>query len=831
MIDFGSQLRQNSGLGIDNPANGAYSSISREASRRKFTKGDIVSVKSRTGPGENKQGGVARITNVHEDGKYDVKYVLSSMREKHLGKYDVKYVLSSMREKHLHESFISMYTDIAEDPLKSNYHGTPLQGDRALRRSKRSPANEVNTTPGSGGRARFSSRKSKSEKKRKGRCLEDRSVNGKDSSRSEKQKACLVSRKRKNRRVIIAKTSTSKERKIGSRQIKEVASTSTASSKKSNHRVKQSLPDLPSSLFGELVWKKWPSYGWYAGIIISERFNADVGKKAKMLTTVVRILWSNCDVTVEKESGLAKIVHSAHSYKKKPVIERQTLMLDAINSLEDHGIVRSIKAAWQSNSSLQSFSACCKWLSDQGLNKLKANVDEEISNVKATASGNLNQSSNSADKQKKGKTGLKIVSGKAADVKKRRDRKTKESYLKNTWLGELRPLWSHQTRMQCKSGLSAMLNELEDFESSCDEEEVEDGISIRASRNSYIHGSRSSSSSSSEDSLDSDDSDDDQRLDSSLGNTVLSLPFNFDYRLESTSEACLLACSDFRELCISEYPRAPPEEIVEYMFSRLLPSCRTLSQRNHVSSAITLAMELLPAGRASNCWRPKSWNDISNILDKISNSQNPISLGNHIESLRLIVHMFEQEQHCFNGAEENCGLTTLGFWMSNAKMCIDYDSNLPMLQVLVNKSVCLHHLAKTDETGNTTGFLLHRAWDLSRRLVNAMMWAVLHDASSSPSSSMPAKRPSKKSFNKGNDPRQDYDLRNLQINLAKSFWAGIDPDASGTPWNPEDGRGHLLTYRNRQEICSLLSRCREKFAPHMIRYCERRTKANARKAR
>ena len=153
-----------------------------------------------------------------------------------------------------------------------------------------------------------------------------------------------------------------------------------------------------------------------------------------------------------------------------------------------------------------------------------------------------------------------------------------------------------------------------------------------------------------------------------------------------------------------------------------------------------------------------------------------------------------------------------------------------MLQILVNKSICLHHLANTNETGNSNGFLLYHAWDLSRRLVNVAIWALLHDASTSPTRvalAPPPPQPKK---------RQQLDntergLRKLQIQLAKSFWLGLAPNVSGGVFEPMDGRGHLLMQQNREDICQLLFRCREKFAPLMLQYCERRTKESVRKMR
>jgi len=76
---------------------------------KKIGKGDIVNVQSRTWPGINKPGGVARVTKVHEGG--------NSI------KYDVSYVLGG-REKQVDEAFVTLKDDnnlstIQEDPDES----------------------------------------------------------------------------------------------------------------------------------------------------------------------------------------------------------------------------------------------------------------------------------------------------------------------------------------------------------------------------------------------------------------------------------------------------------------------------------------------------------------------------------------------------------------------------------------------------------------------------------------------------------------------------------------------------------------------------------------
>ena len=152
-----------------------------------------------------------------------------------------------------------------------------------------------------------------------------------------------------------------------------------------------------------------------------------------------------------------------------------------------------------------------------------------------------------------------------------------------------------------------------------------------------------------------------------------------------------------------------------------------------------------------------------------------------------------------------------------------------MLQILVNKSISLYYLANTNELGDSDSFLLYRAWNLSRRLVNLSMWALLHDVSVKLDNLAPKSKGAQRK-GKVREYNVERDLRKLQLSLAESFWLGLAPKDSVVAFEPKDGRGHLLTQQNRQDLRHLLSASREKFAPMMVKYCERRT-TNARKAR
>jgi RNase P subunit RPR2 len=76
------------------------SSSNKSDKSPRFHVGTLVFVKSRTWPGVNKLGGVARVTKVH---------VPSSALD--CVKYDVAYVIETRREKSIEEKFVSLHTD------------------------------------------------------------------------------------------------------------------------------------------------------------------------------------------------------------------------------------------------------------------------------------------------------------------------------------------------------------------------------------------------------------------------------------------------------------------------------------------------------------------------------------------------------------------------------------------------------------------------------------------------------------------------------------------------------------------------------------------------
>ena len=85
--------------------------------------------------------------------------------------------------------------------------------------------------------------------------------------------------------------------------------------------------------------------------------------------------------------------------------------------------------------------------------------------------------------------------------------------------------------------------------------------------------------------IDGEDSEDDDDHQISMTNCI-----QFEDGQHSACNACALGCSDFKELCVSNFPLAPPAEITEFMFSDLLPACQTQLQRNHITSAISLSL-------------------------------------------------------------------------------------------------------------------------------------------------------------------------------------------------------------------------------------------------
>lgn len=117
-VDFSSNADGGNDRGDDMPpprlaapeaAVAAAASKTTEKKEKKISKNDIVDVQSRTWPGINKPGGVARVTKVHEGGNST--------------KYDVAYVLGG-REKQVDEAFVTLKNDnnlstIEDDPDES----------------------------------------------------------------------------------------------------------------------------------------------------------------------------------------------------------------------------------------------------------------------------------------------------------------------------------------------------------------------------------------------------------------------------------------------------------------------------------------------------------------------------------------------------------------------------------------------------------------------------------------------------------------------------------------------------------------------------------------
>ena len=251
------------------------------------------------------------------------------------------------------------------------------------------------------------------------------------------------------------------------------------------------------------------------------------------------------------------------------MIEKQKRLVVMINALEDAEEARKIKAAWASHPRLETFSACCVSMS-------KSNASSSSSSSSSSAA---NKGVRNGDASAKATIDLKSIAKNAA-LKKEKLFKLRqnaaEAYRNNEWLGDVWPVWSQHNRMHCQTGLSALLNDLQDDASSSDNDDDHNmrgggGGGGNSSGTRHWKRSYSGRTSSSDDSSDSSDDDNGQYTETNF--------IRYEAEQHSACEACALSCSDFRELCVSNYPSAPPPEIADYMFSHLLPACHTQSQR------------------------------------------------------------------------------------------------------------------------------------------------------------------------------------------------------------------------------------------------------------
>jgi len=83
-----------------------------------FEIGEVVNVEARTFPGMNKHGGVGRITAVHEDGTFNVKYVLGGS------------------EKHIEQKYITRSEDNQNKRRKAKNHARKTRGKTPLQPKK-----------------------------------------------------------------------------------------------------------------------------------------------------------------------------------------------------------------------------------------------------------------------------------------------------------------------------------------------------------------------------------------------------------------------------------------------------------------------------------------------------------------------------------------------------------------------------------------------------------------------------------------------------------------------------------------------------------------------
>jgi hypothetical protein len=228
-----------------------------------------------------------------------------------------------------------------------------------------------------------------------------------------------------------------------------------------------------------------------------------------------------------------------------------------------------------------------------------------------------------------------------------------------------------------------------------------------------------------------------------------------------------------------------------------------------------MAIETLRPGVASNCWRPKSWKVVSDILttvaDEAGKMERSTKFGNHVLALSIIVGVFEAEKQAHVTRADDTlnhrAETTLGYWLSTNEL--NEETKVPMLSEMVNKSIILYTLSATNEMLGHDSFTAMRAWSLCRRLLDVALWALLNDVTMCGSD------------NDGGNSSNTSSLRILQLKLLSELFEGLDSVSHDktTSFVPTDGRGHLFG-ENCERIVSMLERSREPWAYRLRNYCQ-----------
>ena len=217
---------------------------------------------------------------------------------------------------------------------------------------------------------------------------------------------------------------------------------------------------------------------------------------------------------------------------------KQKRLVSTIQTMEDSNVRRKIKLAWIAHPRLYSFSDCCISLSEAKENNTDMVVEYW---PKLGGRGRKTQTTSGSDEHRN-----------IANVNKFCG--LPEAYRENKWIGKPWRLWSQHTTMQCKSGLSTLLNYLNDEASSSGDEDDYFHNNGESDHASYY----CTSDDGSDDMYSSDDSESRSSLLSNLADFSRE---NWQVDQNLACQASSAICLDFRELCIENSPRAPPPEI------------------------------------------------------------------------------------------------------------------------------------------------------------------------------------------------------------------------------------------------------------------------------
>ena len=475
-------------------------------------------------------------------------------------------------------------------------------------------------------------------------------------------------------------------------------------------------------------------------------------------------------------------------------------------------MLNDVKEAWKKNEHLSTY--------DEVLleHAKKITATAAASEAGSPADGGVGGSSQSGNTRKGGGNGggggggnSQAESIRKEKIKIKEMKKTQERNLYDTthhhWIGEKRSVWQDKTCFRARSDLVNMWSQ--------DDCVKRRRSSIFSDDSDHTYSDLDSGRESSNHNSDMEDEEEGEEHGKS-GAMLLE------------DEECTAACGNVRELAVVNLfcGRAVPRDITNLLFEKLLSTTAT----NHaIAATLSMSINSLPPGIASNCWRPNSWSVVSNVLgvvaDEAGRMERSTRFGNHVLALSIVVDVFEAEKRVHTGrmaGVRNRGETTLGHWLSRGEE--NLDTKVPMLSEMLNKAIILYTLSVTNKMLGHDSFTAMRAWSLCRRLVNVALWALLNDVtykSAGGGSSSSCSSSSSSSSSKSNG--DDIGLRMLQLKLLRELWEGLQSVSNDNTASfvPSDGRGHLFDEVNCTSIVVLLKRSREQWAHRLRTYCEK----------